>query len=160
MKQFLKNEDGAAAIEFALTAPLLIFVALTGMVIALATWQWNNLQSVAESTARCVALQSMLCEKVSAGCASSDAGVCYAVGQARAMSFDSGISESDIAINRNDTVGGVSVATVSIRQPFSLISSSYMLTAKASYPSGGGTTPSTGGQPQSPVDIHDAPAPL
>jgi len=134
MKHFLRNEDGAAAIEFAVTAPLLIFVTLSGVVIGLALWQWNGLQSAAKGAARCVALNSVACGKVSAGCKSGDAGVCYAMDQARAIGIGPGIDETNVVINRNDTIDGMSVTTVSINQPFTLLSSSFTLKAKASFP--------------------------
>ena len=134
MKRFLKSQDGVAAIEFAFTAPILIFTALGGIVIGTALWQWNSLQSVARATARCVALNSTRCESVPAGCSSGDAGICYALAQAQQFSLDSRINVSDIVIDRAATINGMSVTTVSIRQPFGLLAASFMLTAKASYP--------------------------
>lgn len=147
MKSFLKDEGGAAAIEFAFTAPILIFVALGGIAIGMALWQWNSLQSAAKLTARCAALQSFACAEVPAGCTADDAGVCYAVDQVRAITFNGGISESDVAIDRGDSVNGVSVTTVSINEPFELLSSSFTLKAKASFPNSGGGVASTSAAP-------------
>jgi len=143
---FLRNENGAAAIEFGLTAPLMILAALAGMVIGLAVWQWNSLQTVAAETARCVALNSTLCQTV-------DAGTSYAVDRAKGLSFDNGISGSDIAINGNDSIDGVAVTTVSIRHPFALLSSSFTLKAKASFPNSGNAAAPPPPQPLPPIPL-------
>jgi len=133
-RRFRTNSDGVAAIEFAITAPLLIMTTILGIGCSMALWHWNSLQSVARTTARCVALNSILCEKVPAGCASGDPGICYALSQVNDLSFDHTLEGSQIAINRTDDRNGTSVTTVSITQPFSLLLTSYKLTATASFP--------------------------
>ncbi|MCL2714725.1 MAG: pilus assembly protein [Alphaproteobacteria bacterium] len=134
IRRFHDDRDGVAAIEFAITAPLLIMTTLAGIGCAMALWHWNSLQSVARTTARCVALNSVLCEAVPAGCASGDAGVCYALAQVKDLSFDQTLTGSQITINRNDSIDGTAMTTVSITQPFSLLLTSYTLTATSSFP--------------------------
>jgi len=134
IRRFHDDRDGVAAIEFAITAPLMLMTTILGIGCAMLVWHWNSLQSVARTTARCVALNSVLCEQVPAGCASSDAGVCYALAQVKELSFNQSLTSSQITINRNDSLDGTAMTTVSITQPVSLLLTSYTLTATSSFP--------------------------
>ena len=144
--RFSSDENGAVAIEFAATAPILIFTAISGIVISMAIWQWNNLQGIAADTARCVALKSAACQTLPAGCTAGDPGICYAVDRAKSLSFDREITESNINISQENDAGGTSVVRVSIAQPFKLLSSSFTLNAEASFPAVAGVSASPGGE--------------
>jgi Flp pilus assembly protein TadG len=58
---FLRNRNGAAAIEFALTAPAFFALVIGGIQIGLLCWAQLALQQGSEAAARCASVNKTLC---------------------------------------------------------------------------------------------------
>lgn len=56
-----RNERGAAAIEFALVAPVMILLLIGGMFLSIMGFTLSSLHASAETAARCASLQSPNC---------------------------------------------------------------------------------------------------
>ena len=61
VRSFCRNQSGAAALEFALTAPAFFALVIGGMQIALLCWAQLALQQGSEAAARCASVNKTLC---------------------------------------------------------------------------------------------------
>lgn len=66
VKRLWKCKDGAAAVEFALTLPILIVVVLGVMQFGQAFWAQNALHYAVEQTARCMTYNTSSCNSTTA----------------------------------------------------------------------------------------------
>ncbi len=133
MKKLFRRDDGAAAVEFSLIAPVLLVLAIGSLDAGIVFWKWNAIQGIARTTARCVAIGSNSCSTITSGCGSSDAGVCFALAQASA----SGVSElaaSNITVQRSVSVAGGLFTKVAIALDTTILAVPITLSIEASYP--------------------------
>lgn len=133
MKKLFRRDEGAAAVEFSLIAPIFLVLAIGSLDAGIAFWKWNAIQGIAKTTARCVAIGSNACSAVTAGCSSSDAGICFALTQAST----SGVSElaaSNITVQRSVSVAGTLFTKVAISLDTTMLAIPITLSIEASYP--------------------------
>jgi Flp pilus assembly protein TadG len=98
---------GTTALEMALILPVLLSMLLGGMELGLMMWTKNTLQSVAATTARCVAISSSAC---------SASPATYAVGLATSWLGSAMIVASNVVVTTvtGTKCGGVSGVVVTI----------------------------------------------
>ena len=133
MKKLFRRDDGSAAVEFSLVAPILLVLAIGSLDAGIVFWKWNAIQGIARTTARCVAIGSNTCASVTTGCGSSDAGVCFALSQA-SVSGVSELTASNITVQRSVSVAGGLFTKVVISMDTTILAIPITLSIDASYP--------------------------
>ena len=136
IRPFLKNEEGSAALEFAIIAPLSLSLLFGAVTLGVAAWNKNIVQGVAYETARCVALQASACSAVPAGCDSNVPGVCFATSRATDRGLTN-LRTSDVTLNAAATINTVTFTTVGITYQFNMVGYHLALTGYAAFPNGG-----------------------
>ena len=93
--------SGTAALEFALTAPILIFLVFACLEGGRLFWTWQALQLASDQTARCVAIGSSLCPNPSS----------YAISTFNALGVQGLVAANVVVDNKPQTITDASVCS-------------------------------------------------
>jgi len=109
------SDSGSTAVEFAFLAPAFLMLLLGAIFLAQALWQFQALQAVAASTARCAAIGESTCS-TQAGAQSyfATTAASYGVG---------GVTAGNVTVSASDTCG-----TTVPSNSFTKISLNYTIT--------------------------------
>lgn len=122
-----RNDGGATAVEFAGVAMALILGTLIVIEIGRMMWVRNSLQTVAETTARCWAINGTSCVNVPA----------YAVSEADKLGIT--LTAADVTTADDDACGTGSaifrkVTVIQVFQPVAPFLGTWTLTGESCYP--------------------------
>ena len=130
--RLLHATAGAAALEFALVAPMFILIVVLLLQGAVAFQQWNAMTSVAGTVARCIAIGSPRCTTAS-GSSSVDPATAYAIQVAAAHA--AGVLTADrVAIDTVTSADGITYRRVTITVPVDMLGASFTLSAVSRFP--------------------------
>jgi len=128
----LSDASGAAAIEFALVAPIFLTVVVILLQAAIAFERWNAAQMVTGIAARCIAIAAPPCTTPVADPA-ADPGITYTVGLADRMGAGS-ISSEMVSIENSLQPDGIAYTFVTITVPVAMLGTTLPLRSTGAFP--------------------------
>lgn len=132
MRNLFRHKGGATAVEFAIVAPVFLFMIIGIMACGLAIWSRNVINDVATEAARCIAVGNTDCTVAAANCVDSVA-VCYVIRLASDRGLG-GLAAAGISIETAATIGAASFTRVTINHVFEVAGYTMNLSATESFP--------------------------
>ena len=115
---FLKDDEGASAVEFAIVLTPLLLIAFGSLEFGRLMWTRTALQEVAMSTARCMGVKQPAC--VTSGSYSASKAATYA--QSEGANWSVAIPTANVSLNNSATCAGVTgFSQVSINLTFQTV---------------------------------------